>query len=280
MSALAPSAPVAAAAAAAPPQRASRRLGRIAWQLVSLAGTVLLWQLAVVHKLHLGFITFENVPLPAAVLAAGWELLHSPKLVSHLTASLLRVAVGFGAAAVLGIALGLLIGRLRWAHNALLPPLEVLRPIPAVAWIPLAILMFPSSEGSMMFITFIGALFPILLATIHGAEGVDPRLIASARSLGTRGWRLFTEVIAPGAAPSIVTGLAIGMGTCWFCLVTAEMIAGQFGIGYYTWESYIVQRYPNIVVGMLVIGALGMGSSALIRWAGTALMPWTRGAGR
>jgi NitT/TauT family transport system permease protein len=110
-------------------------------------------------------------------------------------------------------------------------------------------------------------------------EGVDPRLIASARSLGTRRWQLFTEVIAPGAAPSIVTGLSIGMGTCWFCLVTAEMIASQYGIGYHTWESYTVQNYAGIVVGMLAIGALGMGSSAFIRWAGQRLMPWHRPQG-
>jgi NitT/TauT family transport system permease protein len=125
----------------------------------------------------------------------------------------------------------------------LLPPLEVLRPIPAVAWIPLAILMFPSSEASMVFITFIGALFPILLNTIHGVEGVDPRLVASSRSLGAGRWTIFTEVILPAAAPSIVTGLSIGMGTAWFCLVTAEMISGQFGIGYYTWASYTIQNY-------------------------------------
>jgi len=106
----------------------------------------------------------------------------------------------------------------------------------------------------------VGALFPILLATIHGVEGVDARLLASARSLGCRGWRLFAEVVLPAAAPSIVTGLAIGMGTCWFCLVSAEMISGQFGIGYYTWESYTVQNYANIIVGMLLIGVLGMGS--------------------
>ncbi|MBF3307622.1 ABC transporter permease subunit, partial [Pseudomonas aeruginosa] len=84
----------------------------------------------------------------------------------------------------LGIALGLAIGRSAWAEALLLPPLEVLRPIPAVAWIPLAILMFPSSEASMIFITFTGALFPILLNTVHGVEALDPRLLASARSLG------------------------------------------------------------------------------------------------
>lgn len=249
---------------------------RTVLQALSVLACVLLWHLASHHHLNLAVITFANVPAPAEVLGAAWKLLQSPKLWPHLGSSLARVGLGFGAAAFIGIGLGLLIGRWRWARDALLPPLEVLRPIPAVAWIPLAILMFPSSEGSMVFITFLGALFPILLNTIHGVEAVDARLVASARSLGTRRWRLFTEVIAPGAAPSIVTGLSIGMGTCWFCLVTAEMIAGQYGIGYFTWESYTVQDYPSIVVGMLVIGALGMGSSVLIRRLGERLMPWHR----
>src|SRR5690606_16987125 len=185
------------------------------------------------------------------------------KLADHLGSSLARVFSGYLAAAIAGVLLGLAIGRSKWAEDSLLPPLEVLRPIPAVAWIPLAILMFPSSEASMIYITFVGALFPILLNTIHGVEQVDARLIASPRSLGTRQFALFREVILPSAAPAIVTGLSIGMGTCWFCLVTAEMISGQFGIGYYTWESYTLQNYANIIVGMLLIGFLGMGSSVL-----------------
>lgn len=261
-------------AASAPAQPGT--LARRTLRMGSLLGCLLLWHLASSHHAHLGLVTFANVPQPAEVASAAWALLQSPKLLNHLGSSLMRIAVGFGLAALLGVGLGLVIGRLRVLHDLLMPPLEVLRPIPAVAWIPLAILMFPSSEGSMIFITFIGALFPILLNTIHGVEGVDPRLIASARSLGTRRWQLFSEVVAPGAAPSIVTGLSIGMGTCWFCLVTAEMIAGQYGIGYYTWESYTVQNYPAIIVGMLVIGVLGMGSSVLIQRAGQWLMPWYR----
>ena len=266
------------AAAAPTPTRApvSTAWQRPAWQAGSIVLCLLLWHWAATQRLNLSLVTFANVPPPAEVLSAAWALFQSPKLWPHLSSSLLRVGAGFGLAALVGIGLGLLIGRLRWARDLLLPPLEVLRPIPAVAWIPLAILMFPSSEGSMVYITFVGALFPILLNTIHGVEAVDARLIASARSLGTRRWRLFTEVIAPGAAPSIVTGLAIGMGTCWFCLVTAEMIAGQYGIGYYTWESYTVQNYPAIIVGMLVIGVLGMGSAALIVALGRWLMPWHR----
>ncbi|QSA98423.1 ABC transporter permease [Methylococcus sp. EFPC2] len=253
---------------------------RLAVSAAALAACVAIWQLLASGHVDLHFVTFANVPPPAEVLDAAWELARSPKLVQHLGSSLSRIAAGFALAASLGIGLGLAIGRLRWVHATLLPPLEVLRPIPAVAWIPLAILMFPSSEGSMIFITFIGALFPILLNTIHGVESLDPRLVASARSLGCRGLRLYAEVIAPGAAPSIVTGLSIGMGTCWFCLVTAEMISGQFGIGYYTWEAYTIQNYADIVVGMLLIGALGMGSSALIRSLGRCWMPWAYGVGR
>ncbi len=98
---------------------------------------------------------------------------------------------------------------------------------PLVAWIPFAILMFPSSEMSMIYITFTGALFPILLGTIHGVEGVSRAWSPSARTLGARRRMIQREVIMPGAAPAIVTGLAIGMGRSWFCLVTAGQIAGQ-----------------------------------------------------
>ncbi len=262
-------------ASAATTSLASRAL-HAGIQAASVGACLLLWDLAATRHANLGIVNFASVPSPADVAAAAWKLLHSAKLWRHLSSSLMRVGFGFGAAMLIGVLLGLLIGRWRWAHDTLLPPLELLRPIPAVAWIPLAILIFPSSEGSMVYITCIGALFPILLNTIHGAESVDPRLIAAARSLGTRRLRLFTEVIVPGAAPSIATGLSIGMGTCWFCLVTAEMIAGQYGIGYYTWQSYTVQDYPDIVVGMLLIGILGFGSSALVRWVMQRLMPWHR----
>lgn len=242
--------------------------------LVSIAACIVSWHLLATFKLDLGIITFEYVPTPPEVVAAFLKLASGHKLFQHLSSSLVRVLWGYLLAALFGVALGILIGRSKVLRSILLPPLELLRPIPAVAWIPLAVLMFPSSEASMIFITFTGALFPVLLNTIHGVEGVDQRLIASAKSLGASPLALLKEVILPGAAPAIVTGMAIGMGTSWFCLVTAEMIAGQWGIGYYTWESFLVQRYPDIVVGMVAIGLLGMGSSGLIRAAGDRAIPW------
>jgi len=251
----------------------SRRLRSVAIGALSIGLWLALWQLASVHKWNF-FFRFENIPAPTEVAAAFAELYAAPKFAAHVGNSVRRIFLGFSLAAGLSVVLGLLIGRFRVAAQSLFPPLEILRPIPAVAWIPLAILLFSSAEQSMVFITFIGAFFPILLSTIHGVEGIDRRLVYASLTLGAGPFAVFREVILPGALPSIVTGLSIGMGTSWFSLVTAEMISGQFGIGYYTWEAYTLQQYPKIVLGMITIGLLGMGSSFLIKWVGRRFMPW------
>lgn len=266
---------VSPAPAAVAPRRFTASAGlHLTLKLLSVAVFIALWQWLSAQHINLKLITFENIPAPSEVVPALFNLLESPKLGSHIGNSLLRVFAGFIGAAALGVVLGLIIGRSRWVADILLPPLEVLRPIPGVAWIPVAILAFPSSEASMIFITFMGALFPVLLNTIHGVESVDPRLIATARSLGAKPIAIFLEVILPSATPSITTGLAIGMGTAWFCLVTAEMISGEFGIGYFTWESYSLQNYADILVGMVFIGAFGMLSSVVIKQVGKLLTPW------
>lgn len=270
------------AAAAPKPDSAGSRISRgarsklvssIAIGAVSLSLWLGFWQLASLYEWSF-FLRFENIPAPTEVAAAVTELIHSPKFGAHVGNSIRRILIGYSIAAVLAVGAGLLIGRFRLAAQSLMPPLEVLRPIPAVAWIPIAILLFASAEHSMIFITFIGAFFPILLNTIHGVETLDRRLVSASISLGAGPFDVFREVILPGAAPSIVTGLSIGMGTSWFSLVTAEMISGQYGVGYYTWEAYTLQNYPNIVLGMIAIGVLGMGSSFIIKWSGRKLMPW------
>jgi NitT/TauT family transport system permease protein len=237
-----------------------------------------LWQLACQAKLHL-LINFDNVPGPGAVAGAFIAFVQSPDAPRHIGSSLTRIFSGFGLGAVLAVPIGIAVARSRLVADTLLIPLEILRPIPAVAWIPLSILMFATAEQSMIYICFIGAFYPVLLNTIHGVKGIDRRLLNAAQSLGAGRWAIFWEVILPGAFPSIVTGLSIGMGTCWFSLITAEMMAGQFGIGYLTWESYTLQNYPQIVVGMVLIGLLGMLSSLLVRKLGYMLMPWINTVG-
>jgi len=253
--------------------RLTKRLRAAFVGALSIALWLGLWQLASVQKWDM-FFRFENIPAPTEVAAAFSELYRAPKFAAHVGNSVRRIFLGFSIASALAVVLGLLIGRFRLAAQSLFPPLEILRPIPAVAWIPVAILLFTSAEQSMVFITFIGAFFPILLSTIHGVEGVDRRLVYASLTLGAGPIDVFKEVILPGALPSIVTGLSIGMGTSWFSLVTAEMISGQFGIGYYTWEAYTLQQYPKIVLGMVTIGLLGMGSSFLVKWVGRRFMPW------
>jgi NitT/TauT family transport system permease protein len=247
-------------------------------RVLSVVACLLLWQTASVRKWDIG-IRFQNVPPPTEVGQAAARLAQSPKLILHIRNSLTRIFAGFSIAAVSAIALGLVIGRFPLVSDALVTPLEILRPIPAVAWIPLAILMFASAEGSMIYITFIGAFFPILLNTIHGVQSLDRRLVFASMTLGAGPVSIFWEVILPGALPSIVTGLSIGMGTSWFSLVTAEMISGQFGIGYYTWEAYTLQNYPDIVLGMICIGLLGMLSSLLVKKIGGLCMPWFQAGG-
>ena len=139
----------------------------------------------------------------------------------------------------------------------MLPVFEMLRPIPAIAWVPMAIMLWPTNETSIVFITFLGSFFPILLNTIHGVNSVDPVLMRAARCLGANEFGLLRQVILPAALPHIFTGLTVGMGVAWVSLIAAEMISGQYGIGYFTWEAYSLIQYSDIVIGMIVIGVLG-----------------------
>jgi NitT/TauT family transport system permease protein len=253
----------------------SVRRGLGAWtiRIVSLGFGVLLWYLAT--RVHLKwFIDFENVPSPQAVAGALFMHLHQQKFYIDIGVSLLRILVSYGLAVIVGIPTGVLIGRVKMARNVIAPWIEVLRPIPAVAWIPLAILMWPTEESSIIFITFLGALFPIVLNAAAGAEQTPDILVRAARSLGAPPGQIFRHVVVPAALPSIAAGLAVGMGVSWFSLLAGEIISGQYGIGYFTWNAYSLINYPDIVVGMLTIGLLGTLSTALVRWAMRPLLAW------
>ncbi|MBV9632321.1 MAG: ABC transporter permease, partial [Xanthobacteraceae bacterium] len=191
--------------------------------------------------------------------------------------SLRRILLGFSIVTAIGVPLGLLIGRYRPVRGLLLPICEVLRPIPAIAWVPMSIMLWPNNEASIVYITFLGSFFPILLNTIHGVESIDKVLIRAGQCLGAKESALLWHVILPGAAPHIFTGLAVGMGVAWVSLIAAEMISGQFGIGYFTWEAYSLVQYSDIALGMICIGVLGLASSAAIRGLGRVVMPWSRG---
>ena len=255
------------------------RLRAILLGALSLAITILLWHLATRYRLQL-YIRFNNIPTPQAVYGEAVRVLHSVTFIANIGRSMQRIFLGFVIATVLGISLGMVLGWYKLARELVFPVLEVLRPIPAIAWVPMSIMLWPTAESSMVFITFLGSFFPILLNTMHGVGSIDPVLIRAARSLGAGQFALFTEVMLPGVLPSAFTGLSVGMGVAWVSLIAAEMISGQFGIGYFTWESYSLIQYADIAVGMVTIGILGLVCSGLIRMVGRFVMPWAQGARR
>lgn len=220
------------------------------------------------------YINFENVPSPTAVWASFVSHLATSEFYIHVLVSMKRILIGYLFAVFLGVLLGVAMGRSWLARNFLVPYIEILRPIPAVAWIPMAILMWPTEESSIIYITFLGALFPIVLNTVHGVEQAPDVLIRAARSLGANTFTIFWHVVLPAALPSIAAGLAIGMGVSWFSLLAGEIISGQYGIGYFTWDAYSLINYPDIVVGMLVIGGLGTLSTYAVRMATQPFLKW------
>jgi len=243
--------------------------------IASVMVGVLLWHWATKTGLDL-YIRFANVPPPLKVGQALWAHLSEQTFYLHIAVSMRRIGYAYGLATALGVLLGLVMGRSKLARDIIMPYLEILRPIPAVAWIPLAILMMPTEESSIVYITFLGALFPIVLNTIHGVEQTPEVLVRAARTLGASRLQVFWYVVIPAALPSIAAGLAIGMGVAWFSLLAGEIISGQYGIGYFTWNAYSLINYPDIVVGMLAIGGLGTASTYAVRLATRPFLAWQR----
>ncbi len=266
-------APAAAPAPVALRHATLEKARRYTVRTAALVMAVVVWHLASTHDFNL-FINFEHVPEPLTVGEAFLVELTGSEFYLHIAHSMQRIAIAYGLAVVLGVTLGVLMGRSKWAEDIILPYIELLRPIPAVAWIPLAILMLPSEQSSIVFITFLGALFPVVLNTVHGVEQTNGVLVRAARCLGASNRAILWHVIIPGAMPSIVTGLAVGMGVAWFSLLAGEIISGQYGIGYFTWTSYTLIQYPQIIIGMLTIGLLGTLSTLLVRLACSPLLRW------
>lgn len=248
------------------------RRGTVALQLLSVALFVATWQTLV----HFRVYRFGYMPAASEVVRAGEAYLFSEQFASDSIASTTRILAAWGLSALIGIPLGLMIGWKRAFSNATFPMVELLRPIPPIAWIPAGILFFPNTESAVIFICFVGSFFPIVLNTINGVQQINQTYFRAAHCLGASERRIFYDVVIRGAMPSIIVGLAVGMGINWMALVAAEMIAGQHGLGYMIWQSYSLAQYASIIVGMVVIGCIGAGMSAGIRLLGRKLVPWQK----
>jgi NitT/TauT family transport system permease protein len=256
-----------------PKRKKKLEWNRIIVRLSAVLMAIVIWHLAATYKFDF-IINFENIPTPTVVWKQFVALLGTDVFYTHILVSIRRIMIGFSLATFLGVIFGVIMGRFRLMSDILMPYIEILRPIPAVAWIPLAILMFPTEESSIIYITFLGAFFPIVINTIHGVEQTPEMLVRAAKSLGASNRAILWHVVLPGALPSIMAGLAIGMGVSWFSLLAGEIISGQYGIGYFTWNSYSLVEYPKIIIGMLVIGVLGTLSTLLVKQASKPFLRW------
>ena len=188
------------------------------------------------------------------------DILGTGSLLENALRSVERVGLGFFLATGIGVPAGIFMGRSKRIQSILDPTIQMLRPIPPLAWIPLALAWFKFGLTSIVFIIFIGAFFPILLNTIDGVRSVRNTWVEIARTLGATEREILVKVILPGAAPTMWTGLRLGFGIAWMSVVAAEMIPGTTsGLGYIILYSYNFAQLQVIIAGMIVIGLIGIG---------------------
>ncbi|MFK3704918.1 ABC transporter permease [Klebsiella sp. NPDC088457] len=234
-----------------------------------------------------GILPRALLPAPSQVIVAwadwvfstdGNTQTYSGHWIFDVASSAYRVFSGFAIAAILGIGIGLAIGWSRTVENLFEPVLQILRPVPPVSWIPLAIIWFGIADKPAIFLVFMGSFFPVLLSTIHGVKNCDRNLLRAGAMTGGSSGQLLLYIVFPAALPSIFSGLRIAIGSAWMLTVTAEMVAVKSGVGYVLWDSYYFLRYDIVIASMVSIGLLGFLSDYVIKRFGSHLLRWQRGS--
>ncbi|HVK25723.1 MAG TPA: ABC transporter permease [Actinokineospora sp.] len=239
----------------------------------SLTAALVAWQLLTAADVRL-WVRFDQLPTAVEVAERFWAAAQTGEYYQDLGSSLGRILAGFALAVVLGVSSGVAIARSTLVHDILQPVFEVVRPIPAIALVPIAILLFPTNEEGIIFITFVASFFPIMVSTRHAVRALPTSWEDAIRTMGGGRRRVLVNVVLPGALPGVFSGLSVGIGVAWICVISAEMISGQFGVGYRTWQSYTVVDYPGVLVGMITIGLLGWLTSASVELAGRRATRW------
>ena len=223
------------------------------------------------------------IPSPSEVGVALWDLAFggiyddafSQMLLPDLIASASRVYGAFILAAALALPLGMLIGRLRLVRELLEPTLQVLRPVPVTAWLPLSMIIFGLGPRSAFFLVALGAFYPILVNTVFAVRSVEPRLFEAAQMLGVSPARLFPKVVLPASLPGMFTGLRLGLGFAWVVIVVGEMTGVQTGLGAMIMDARQLSRTEIVISGMAVIGVAGYLSDQAVMLLGRRLLAWS-----
>ncbi len=245
---------------------------------IAIVGVLGLWELLCASP-------DAALPPPTRVVSDTWELIVNPfmqgsgtnqGLFWQILASLQRVAIGFSLAAVVGIAVGILIGVSPLVYAAVDPIFQVLRTIPPLAWLPIALAAIQRSEPAALFVIFITAIWPIIINTAVGVQRIPQDYNNVARVLQLSRQKYFLKILLPAALPYIFTGLKIGVGLSWLAIVAAEMLIGGVGIGFFIWDAYNSAKVSEIILALLYVGLVGFLLDRLVSWIGTLVVPAER----
>ncbi|MFS2138003.1 nitrate ABC transporter permease [Duganella sp. Dugasp56] len=254
-----PRRPLAANSATRVRQQVSATAMKIVAPLLGAALLVLVWQI----------ITTNNsaFPTPLATLQEAVKLFSDPFYRTspndqgigwNVLASLQRVAVGFGLAAMVGIPLGFLIGRVQFVGNMFGPIISLLKPVSPLAWLPIGLLVFKSANPAAIWSIFICSIWPMIINTAVGVQRVPQDYMNVARVLNLSEWKVLTKILLPSALPYILTGVRLSIGTAWLVIVAAEMLTGGVGIGFWVWDEWNNLNVPHIIIAIVAIGVVGL----------------------
>jgi len=243
--------------------------------LSTLACVLVLWQIASTN----GWLNRLILPPPSRIARAWWQSLEQGQLLDDVAASLYRVGIGFLIASVIGIALGVVMSTVPLLRRQLGWIVGVLRPIPPIAWIPLAILWFGIGDHPAFFIVFVAAFFPIFTGTYLSIGEVRAIQVNTARSLGATRPLVILDVLLPAALPTILVGLRTGLGVAWMSVIAAELVGARSGLGYRVQLDQVLLRTDSLIAGMLSIGVVGLGMYAALGLLERLLVPWRRRVG-
>ncbi len=249
------------------------RGGRLARAILVPAAVLVLWEVAS----RTGAVSAIVMPAPSRVVVRWWEYAASGEMLEDALGSLWRVLGGFVIGAGLALPLGLLMGAKEWVNDLFDPILQVLRPIPPIAFIPLAILWFGLGNPPAFFLIALGAFFPVLVNTIAGVRNVDAIHVRAARNLGAPEWTIFRRVILPSAMPHVLSGMRIGIGVAFIVVIVAEMTAVNQGLGYRILEAREYFWSDKIIAGMITIGVIGLAIDGVMGRITARVLRWHRG---
>ena len=221
-----------------------------------------------------GSLNTVIMPAPSKILSTFLSLVKSGQLWKNLSISLIRVLKGYAIAACLGIVLGILIGLFRHLNRLTDLLIQIIKPIPPIAWIPLVILWFGIGEEGKVFLIFLGGFFTILINVVDGIRQTDRKLIEVSRSMETPFLKHVFLLVIPHSAPNIFTGLRVGLSSCWMCVVAAELVSSTTGLGYMIMNARQFGQTDVVIVGMLTIGVLGKVMDSLLRVVEKAVIRW------